>query len=164
MKVKLGGDHPNTLVMMNNLAWCLATAPDESLRDTARAVHYAAKAVEQAPQNECFRGTLGTARYSAGDWRGAIADLETAISLRKAEDAANAFEGFVLAMAHWQIGEKNKAQAWFVRAVEWMEKGDLGNPDLKRFRVQAAALLELDKRDHNACGMWVATTALFRAT
>jgi tetratricopeptide (TPR) repeat protein len=147
MKAKLGPDHPNTLSSMNNLAWCLATAPDGCLRDPAKAVEYATKAVELAPQNVCYRGTLGTACYSTGDWKGAIANLESAINLRNADDAANALEGFFLAMAHWQISEKDKARAWFEKAVQWMEKGDKDDPELKRFRAQAAMLLDVDKKE-----------------
>jgi tetratricopeptide (TPR) repeat protein len=147
MKAKLGPDHPNTLVSMNNLAWSLATAPDENLRDPAKAVEYAMKAVERAPQNACFRGTLGSARYSAGDWKGAIADLEKAINFRNADDEANASEGFFLAMAHWQISEKDEAHAWFERSVRWMEKGDKDDPELKRFRAQSMMLLDVDKEE-----------------
>jgi hypothetical protein len=147
MKAKLGPDHPDTLTSMNNLAWSLATAPDESLRNPAKAVEYATQAVERAPQNACFRGTLGSARYCAGDPKGAIAELETAINLRNGDDEANASEGFFLAMAHWQISEKDKAHAWFEKSVRWMEKGDKDDPELKRFRAQAAMLLDEDKKE-----------------
>jgi serine/threonine protein kinase/tetratricopeptide (TPR) repeat protein len=147
MKVKLGPDHPDTLVSMNNLAWSLATSPDEDLRDPERAVEYATRAVELAPSNACYRGTLGSARYSSGDWKGAIAELERAIDLRNAEDEANASDGFFLAMAHWRISKKVKARTWFERSVKWMEKGDKDDPELKRFRAQAAMPLEVDKKE-----------------
>jgi tetratricopeptide (TPR) repeat protein len=145
MKVKLGPDHPDTLVSMNNLAWSLATAPDEDLRDPAKAVEYATRAVELAPRNAFYLGTLGSARYSSGDWKGAIADLERAIGLRNADDEANASDAFFLAMAYGQTSDKDKARAWFERAVRWIEKGDKDDPELKRFRAQAAMLLEVDK-------------------
>jgi serine/threonine protein kinase/tetratricopeptide (TPR) repeat protein len=154
MEAKLGPDHPHTracrhnlFVGMNDLAWFLATAPDESLRDPAKAVTYAMKAVEMAPRNAQARGTLGTARYSAGDWKGAITDLERAIRLRVADDPDKAFEGFFLAMACWQIGEKDKARAWFARAVRRMEKGGRKDCQLKRFRAQAARMLRVDGND-----------------
>src|SRR5262249_181470 len=85
-KAKLGPDHPNTLWTMNALAWLLATAPDAKFRDPFRAVALATEATQKSPKRADYRGTLGVARYRAGDWKGAIADLERAINLRKPED------------------------------------------------------------------------------
>lgn len=48
--------------------------------------------------------------------------------------------GFFLAMAHWQLGEKDKAREWFAKSVQWMEKG-AKDEELRRFRVEAAELL-----------------------
>ena len=53
----------------------------------------------------------------------------------------NANEGFFLAMAHWQLGEKDKAREWFDKAVKWMDKGKKDDAELKRFRAEAAELL-----------------------
>jgi serine/threonine protein kinase/tetratricopeptide (TPR) repeat protein len=147
MQAKLGPDHPMTQVSTINLAWSLATVPDASLRDPARAVEYASLVTELAPRNEIFRSTLGAARFSVGDWKGAIADLERAINLRKPDDPVNATDGFFLAMAHWQMQEKDKARAWFARAGQWMEKGETHDPDPKRFRAEAATLLGIDRKD-----------------
>jgi tetratricopeptide (TPR) repeat protein len=124
----------------NNLAWYLATMPDRKLRDPARAVELAAKVVAVAPKEARYLGTLGTARYRAGDWKGSIADLEQAIGLRQADNPDNAAEGFFLTMAHWQLGEKEKARQWFAKSVAWMDKGRKDDGELKRFRVEAAEL------------------------
>jgi hypothetical protein len=59
----------------------------------------------------------------------------------------NADEGFFLAMAHWQLGEKDKAREWFARSVQWMEKGTKEDAELKRFRAEAAGLLGVEKKD-----------------
>jgi serine/threonine protein kinase/tetratricopeptide (TPR) repeat protein len=146
---KLGPDHPDTLYSMSNLAWSLASFPDVRLRDPKRAVDLAAKAVAGDPKKADFRDTLGTARYRAGDWKGAIADLQQAIRLREADDSANSSTGFFLAMAHWQLGEKDKAREWFDKSVQWMEKDPVKKDDaeLKRFRAEAAELLGLQKKD-----------------
>jgi uncharacterized protein HemY len=140
-KAKLGPDHPNTLMGMNNLAWLLATAPDTKLRDPRRAVELAKGAVEKSPKSSAYRGTLGTARYRAGDWKAASADLEQAIRLGKADNSKNAFNGFFLAMAHWQLGDKDKARAWFDKSLAWMEKSKKDDVELKRLRAEAADLL-----------------------
>ena len=99
------------------------------------------------PKKADFRDTLGTARYRAGDWKGAIADLEQALRLRKADDSANSSAGFFLAMASWQVGDKAKAREWFDKSVAWMEQGkQKDDADLKRFRAEAAELLGIKEK------------------
>jgi hypothetical protein len=44
-------------------------------------------------------------------------------------------------MAHWKLGAKDKAGAWYDRAVEWMDKNQPNNKELRRFRAEAAELL-----------------------
>jgi hypothetical protein len=84
----------------------------------------------------------GRGRYRVGDWKRAIADLEQAIGLPKADDSANSSAGFFLAMAYWQVGDVAKAREWFNKAVAWMDQGkQKDDADLKRFRVEAAELL-----------------------
>jgi tetratricopeptide (TPR) repeat protein len=146
-KAKLGPDHPDTLRSMNDLAFSLAVAADAELRDLPRALELAKKAAESSPKKANFWGTYGTARYRSGDWQGAIPDLEKAISLRTADHPNNAYEGFFLAMAHWQLGEQDKARAWFDKSVQWMEKGNQENAELKRFRTEAAELLGVGQKD-----------------
>jgi tetratricopeptide (TPR) repeat protein len=146
LKVKLGTDHPDTLVSMNGLAWVLATASDSKLRDPPRALELAKKAALQTKEPDRW-GTLGTARYRSGDWQGAIADLEKAIGLRAPEVPINAAEGFFLAMAHWQRGDKDRARQWFARSVKWMDNGLTENAELKRFRAEAIELLGVQKKD-----------------
>jgi hypothetical protein len=93
----------------------------------------AAKAVTGNPKNADYRDTLGTARYRAGDWKGAIGDLEQALRLRKADDSANSSAGFFLAMAYWQVGDKAKAREWFDKSVARMDQGNQkDHADLKR--------------------------------
>jgi tetratricopeptide (TPR) repeat protein len=144
-KAKLGPNHPDTLGSMNSLAWMLSTAPDAKFRDPPRAVDLAAKAAESSPTNPIFRGTLGMARYRSGDWKGAIADLEKAIGLRNHDHPNNVNNGFFLAMAHWQLGEKDKAREWFDKAAQRMDRGSQNNTALKRFRAEAAELLGVEQ-------------------
>jgi tetratricopeptide (TPR) repeat protein len=145
-KAKLGPDHPHTILSMNNVARCLATVPDEKLRDPARAVELAGRAAEARPNDPSVRGTLGTARYRAGQWKGAIEDLAKTIESRKPDDPNNANEGFFIAMAHWQLGEKDKARQWFDRAAAWMAKQQTPDEELRRFRAEAGKLLGVEKK------------------
>jgi tetratricopeptide (TPR) repeat protein len=139
----LGDKATDTLGSLNQVAWTLATSPDARLRDATRAVELATQAVAGAPKNHSYRNTLGAARYRAGDWKGAIADLEQAIALRQPDSHFNAFDGFFLAMAHWQLGEKDQARTWFDKAIAWMDRGLKDNAGLQRFRAEAAALLDV---------------------
>ncbi len=53
----------------------------------------------------------------------------------------NSFDWFFLAMAYWNLGEKEEARKWYDRAVEWMETKRPDDAELARFRAEAAALL-----------------------
>jgi hypothetical protein len=50
---------------------------------------------------------------------------------------------FILAMAHWQLGNKAEARTWHDKAVAWMEKNAPKDEKLIRFRAEAAELLGL---------------------
>jgi uncharacterized protein HemY len=122
----------------NNLAWFYATSPDAKLRDAEMAVRFAKQAVEIAPKEGTLWNTLGAAHYRAGNWKDAIAGLEKSMELRKGGDS---FDWFFLAMAHWKLGEKDKARTRFDQAVEWMDKHQPRDEELRRFRAEAAELL-----------------------
>ena len=133
---------PDHAVRHNNLAWLLATWPEAKVRDPKRAVELAKKAVELAPKNGICWQTLGYAEYRAGTWKSAITALE---KVKELGFSCDSLEWFPLAMAHWQLGEKEAARKWYDQAVQWMEKNDPRNEELGRFRVEADKLLELKK-------------------
>jgi tetratricopeptide (TPR) repeat protein len=143
-KAKNGVAHPDTIYSMNELAWVLSTISDTKLRNPRRAIELASAVVNAVPTRGDYRGTLGTAQYRAGEWRAAIANLEQAIQLRKADEARHAFNGFFIAMSHWRLGEKNEALEWYDKSVAWMNKGLSNDPELKRWRSEAAELLGLE--------------------
>jgi eukaryotic-like serine/threonine-protein kinase len=129
---------------LNNQAWPLATNPEATLRDPARAVELAQKAVDLCPKQAMYWNTLGVAHYSAGHWKDAIEALTKSMELQKGK--LESFDTFFLAMAHWRLGEKEKARQWYDRAVQWLEKNKqaLQKPhqeELRRFRAEAAELL-----------------------
>jgi tetratricopeptide (TPR) repeat protein len=139
-KTKLGPDHPDTLASMSMLARLLATYPDVKVRNPSRAVELAKQAVELASKEGNYWNTLGVAHYRGGDCKAAVAALEKSMELRKGGDS---FDWFFLAMAHWQLGDKEEAQMWYDRAVGWMDKNEPKNEELRRFRAEASQLLEL---------------------
>jgi WD40 repeat protein/Tfp pilus assembly protein PilF len=130
---------PQSAQFHNDLAWLLATSSDVKLRDPGQAVALAMKAVELDPKNLAYANTLGVAHYRSGDWNSAIAAHEKSMELRKGGDS---FDWFFLAMARWRLGEKDKAREWYDRAVEWMDKNQPTNEELRRFRVEAEELMK----------------------
>jgi len=135
-------DNPRTLRLV---AWRLMTCPVPELRDPTRALKLARKAVEKAPQASYpqeFWRTLGVAYYRAGDWAAAIAALEKSETLDPDEDRA--INGLFLAMAHWQLGEKDKARTWYDQAVPWRNKHKPQGAELRCFREEAEELLGID--------------------
>jgi serine/threonine protein kinase/Flp pilus assembly protein TadD len=133
---KGGGSH-------NLLAWILVTCPHVPLRDPAEGVELARTAVELSPSDPSFWNTLGAAHYRAGDWKDAAAALEKAMQLRS---GGNSYDWFFLAMAHWQLGDPEKARQEFDRAVQWMDKNMPKGRELGRFRAEAAELLKVDSK------------------
>ena len=49
-------------------------------------------------------------------------------------------------MAHWQLGEKHKARKWYDRAVAWMDKNQPKDEELRRFRAEAAQLMNFEEK------------------
>ena len=131
---------PEVKRAMNGYAWMLATTSDPRFRDPHRAVKLAKEVVEHAPKFGDKWTTLGVASHRAGDWKNAIIALEKSETL--APGRFSAINDFFLAMAHWKLGEKDKAREWYDRAVLWMDKNQPNNEELRRFRAEAAQLLE----------------------
>jgi serine/threonine protein kinase/Flp pilus assembly protein TadD len=137
--------HPSTLRTMGSLAWMLATANDVKVRDPKRALELAKELVKATPRDADRWNTLGVASSRAGDYKNAIVALEKAEKL--APKRYLGLNALFLAMAHWQLGEKDKARRWYDQAVGWMEKNKSSDPDLLQFRTEAAQLLGISFAD-----------------
>jgi tetratricopeptide (TPR) repeat protein len=129
-----------TPVSVNNTGWGLATDLNPANRDPALAIELAKLAVEREPKQGRWWNTLGAAQYRARDWKAAIEALNKSMELRNGGDS---FDWFFLAMANWQLGEKEKARTWFDQAIQWMDKHQSQNEELRRFRGEAAELLRI---------------------
>ena len=135
---------PKNPLAVNNVAWVLATCQEERLRDPARAVELARQAVALAPMDSSYRNTLGVAHFRAGNWTEAIPQLQKSIEL--SQDGLP-YNCFFLAMAHWQLGEKNPAREWYDKAVRWMDANQPKDEQLLRFRAESTELLGLTTGD-----------------
>jgi tetratricopeptide (TPR) repeat protein len=147
---------PNSGEAHNNLAWFLATCSEPKFLDPKRAVALAQKAVELAPKEGNCWNTLGATQYRAKNWKAAIEALDKSRELRKGGDA---FDFFFLAMAYWQLGQKDEALKWYKQASEWVEKNSQGLADnatwtdeLRRFRAEAEELLKIEEKKNSHRG------------
>jgi Tfp pilus assembly protein PilF len=80
---------PGDSSSLNSLAWILATCSDDSIRNGARAVSLAAKAVQASGgKNPSFLRTLAAARAAAGQFAEAAATAERANELANTQNKA----------------------------------------------------------------------------
>jgi tetratricopeptide (TPR) repeat protein len=135
---------PKNALVHNSLAWALVTFTDAKFRDPVRALALAKRAVELDPQNGAYLNTLGAAYYRAGESRAAIAALKKSMELRNGGDSC---DWFFLAMAEWQLGNKDAAREWYGKGVEWMETNAPANLELLLFRAEAAELLGVNDEE-----------------
>jgi serine/threonine protein kinase/Tfp pilus assembly protein PilF len=133
---------PKNAWQLNNLAWLFATCPEPKFLDAAKAVALAKKAAEMAPKEGTIWSTLGAAHYRAGNWKAAVETLNQSMALR---NGGNSSDWFFLAMAHWQLGQKEEARQWFDKAVKGMGKDRPKGEELSRFRMEATQLLQVKK-------------------
>jgi WD40 repeat protein/serine/threonine protein kinase len=124
----------------NNRAWFLVRSPNADQQDVAKALVLARKAVEEAPHLGGAWNTLGVVLYRAGNWQGSVQALRRSVELT---EGGTPHDHLFLAMAHWQLREKDQAKAWYDKAVNWMDKNNPNDEELIRFRAEAAALLSI---------------------
>jgi len=73
---------PEMVPAMNNLAWILATDPDDKLRNGARAIQLAERACELTGHQQAFLlGTLAAAYAEAGRFAEATNSAQTAANI-----------------------------------------------------------------------------------
>ncbi len=137
---KLGPNHRQLAPRLNSLAWLLAVSPDAQLRDPRRAVALAERAVKLEPEIGAWWQTLAMSQYRNGNWNAAIAASDKSISLGNEQDD-RCLDWFLLAMAHWQKGDKDEASRWYNQAIEWMGKNSAGHQRLKAFQAEADQLM-----------------------
>jgi tetratricopeptide (TPR) repeat protein len=128
---------PKQAAGYSGLAWLLANASDPKVRDPKRAVGQAQKAIALEPADGTLWNTLGVACYRAGDWKAAIEALSQSTKRR----GENALDSFVLAMAYWQLGNKNEARRRYFSAVQLMDKNQPKDDELIRYYTEATELL-----------------------
>jgi uncharacterized protein HemY len=138
--------NPDHFKAHRDLAWLLANCPDLSLRNTGQAVEHGKKAVELMPTDWTCLQVLGIAFYRAGDWNGALKELNQSVKLRKEADG---YHLFFMAMAHGRLGDSARAHECFDQAVRWMVKTSPKHAELVCYRAEAAELLAIKEPTPN---------------
>jgi tetratricopeptide (TPR) repeat protein len=144
---------PDHGAALQNLSSLLANGPDPKLRDPHQALDLAKKALHLDGTRKGWQ-ILGWAYYRSGAWEDSIAALEKSIELNPG--GADADQWLFLAMAHWQLGHKDKAREWYDRSVTWLENNKevvekqratrLVVADVWTFRTEAAKLLGVPEK------------------
>ncbi len=123
---------------LNNYAWFLASCPQIEFRDPVKSIKLAQEAISLAPDQWEYWNTLGVARYRARQWNEALAALDRSCQLG---GGGNAFDFFFIAMAHYQLGQKEKADEFYVKAVHDSEGGSPLLEPVHHLRQEAEGLL-----------------------
>jgi serine/threonine protein kinase/tetratricopeptide (TPR) repeat protein len=128
-----------SFLTMNGLAWLRASCPDIRFRDPVEAKRWASEAVSRAPGCPDCWNTLGVAYYRKGDCKGAVEALKQAITLRGGTGEVT--DWYFLAMAYWQLGEKQKASEWYKKALATPESVTLSGEPVAWLRQEAETLM-----------------------
>jgi tetratricopeptide (TPR) repeat protein len=135
---------PGSPVALSNLATSLATAVDGTPREVDKALPLARRAAERRPDRRENHSTLGVVLYRAGRWKESAAALEEGARLtRPTEEGAftHALYPVHLAMARWQLGEKDAARKLLAQARGWAEKHLSESEEFRALFDEAAALI-----------------------
>jgi serine/threonine protein kinase/tetratricopeptide (TPR) repeat protein len=151
---KLGPRHNYTQLTSASLAWLLVMVPDEKLRDMPKAYELANELAELQPTQASPRVVLGIVNYRTRDWKAAIADLNEGIKLVTSDaPEEKAIASFFLAMAHWQLGEKDKAGELYAQGKELLKKCYADDDYVNLSRTEASELLGLERRNERQAGV-----------
>jgi tetratricopeptide (TPR) repeat protein len=134
---------PKHLSAHANLAWTYATCPDPALRDSRLGLEVAQRTVQLAPDSPLAWQVLGSARYRSGDWRGSIEALEKSCASQAGPEQGDPCQWLFLAMAHWQLGNKNEARRWYGQSERWLDERVAGGEEARRLQAEAAALIHV---------------------
>ena len=117
---------PESALACNNLAWSYLTAP-ESLRDTAKALAMAEKAMRIEPESVNHRNTLGLAYYRAGRYKDATDVLRS--NVESQDDRFLVYDLCFLAMSYQRLGETSRAREYRSLALRWSHYQKVLSPE-----------------------------------
>jgi WD40 repeat protein/serine/threonine protein kinase len=135
---RLAGASPACLIALGVAQYRLGQYRDAAATLT-RAVEAVAQGAARGPGDGGAASTAEGVPYRPGSWKAALVLL---VDTRPSASAATTAE-FFLAMAHWQLGEKDKARQRYERTRPWTVANPSPADDLMPVRAEADALLGL---------------------
>jgi tetratricopeptide (TPR) repeat protein len=124
----------------NNLAWFLTTCPDLSVRDPKTAVSLARRATAMDPLDGNAQNTLAVAYLDSKNLDAADEAFRRSMELRGGGDS---FDWYFLARLEAARDHPREAQSWYEKAQKWHLAERPKDPELQRFRRDAALALGL---------------------
>ena len=104
---------------------------------------HARRAVEQAPDNWDYRGTLALVDYRLGNYRSSRASLEKCVRLPGRD---HSYDWLMLTMTVWQLGCQSEARECYTKALVSLGQDNPTNLDLILLCNEAAELLGEPRR------------------
>jgi len=126
----------------DQLARVLSNAHDPDLRRPDAAIEHARRAIELTSGKNASAyafETLGMAHYRAGNWQAAVDAIEKA---GEVAGSVSISQGLFLAMAHWQLGDRDRARSYYEQASAEMRETGLEDNLVDRMHAEATALIE----------------------
>jgi tetratricopeptide (TPR) repeat protein len=130
--MKLDANDSGTL---NNLAWVLATSPEDALRDGRRAIELATKACKLTDHKQAhILSTLAAAHAETGDFKTAVEWSKKAIELGKKGEEPEVLESLKKELKSYEAGKP-----WRERLNEGLQPGPQKEPAAKKSQDAPAA-------------------------
>jgi hypothetical protein len=86
---------------------------------------------------------LGCAQYRGQDYGACVRSLEDAVASHKTPPDSDPGQWLVLAMAHWQVGSKDRARELYDRSATWLNEHSPIPELIRPLQVEAEKLLGL---------------------
>jgi WD40 repeat protein/serine/threonine protein kinase len=113
-----------------------------ALADKAAALHLGSGLVMVNKLADCL-DTFALASYRAGDWKAVRDNVEPWLNHPNLVRIVPLSSRYLLAMAHAQLGNKDRARKVYREAVDLMKQQQKPDEDVRRLQAEAAALLGL---------------------
>jgi len=126
---------------VNSVTWRIVTMRDAKPEWIRRAVGFAEKVVSLKPDYSTYWNTLGVAQYRAGDYKAATRSLEKSVKLGDGSDFG--YDGIFLAMAYWQLGNKDRGRKLYDQTLAWRDQ-NITSEELDRFFAEAEKLIKAE--------------------
>ena len=131
-------DKPNNPLVLNEIAWLLATTDAPKLRNGTESLRCARLAVAGAPNNANYWNTLAAAHLADNDAHSALAAVDHAESLRS---TGSVNDWAVSALIYINLADPARAREFHDRVAAWIATHDDVNYVVRRQHAEAAAAL-----------------------